>query len=136
APARDYLNHSLYGSPGFLQHGAVVAFTEEVPEVDEMKRLYRERRDMFCDTLAGLNSLDCIKPQSGIFCIVGIDRLGLAAMDFAERLYAQEGVSVLPGEAFGAEHSDWIRISLCQPVEVLREAVSRMARFVGTLNPA
>ena len=135
-PARDYLNHALYGSPGFLQHGAVAAFTEDVPEVDEMKRVYRERRDMFYDTLAGLNSLDCIKPQSGIFCIVGIDKLGLPAMEFAERLYADEGVSVLPGEAFGAEHSDWIRISLCQPDEVLREAVTRMARFVGTLNPA
>ena len=98
-PARDYLNHALYGSPGFLQHGAVAAFTEDVPEVDEMKRIYRERRDMFYDTLAGLNSLDCIKPQSGIFCIVGIDKLGLPAMEFAERLYAEEGVSVLPGRS-------------------------------------
>lgn len=134
-PARDYLNHALYGSPGFLQKGAVVAFTEEVPEVDDMKWVYRERRDMFCDTLAGHNSLDCFKPQSGIFCIVGIDKLGLPAMEFAERLYANEGVSVLPGEAFGAEHSDWVRISLCQPVEILEEAVTRMARFLGTLDP-
>ena len=54
-------------------------------------------------------------------------------MEFAEKLYEAEQVAVLPGEAFGSAHSDWVRVSLCQPAEVLQEAVTRMTRFVGTL---
>lgn len=131
--SRDLLNHALYGGPGFIQHGALEAIAGVVPEVDEMKQAYRERRDVFVDALSALNSLDCMTPASGIFCIVGIDRLGLSADVFAERLFEAEGVSVLPGEAFGAAHTDWVRVSLCQPVPVLREAVARMTRFVATL---
>ena len=130
---RDLLNHAIYGAPGFIQLGALAAFTNDIPEVAEMKRVYRERRDLLVDALKSVNSLDCMTPASGIFCIVGIDKLGMPAREFAERLYDAERVAVLPGEAFGAEHSDWVRVSLCQPAEVLQAAVARMTRFVGTL---
>lgn len=132
--AVDLLNHVLYGSPGFIQHGALAALTEEVPEVEAMKQHYRARRDAFCRAIARINILDCVTPDAGIFCIVGIDRLGMPAQEFADRLFDAEGVAVLPGEAFGAAHSDWVRVSLCQPVERLEEAVNRIARFVGTLH--
>jgi len=134
AASRDLLNHAIYGAPGFIQQGALTAVTGSVPEVAEMKQVYRERRDVLVQALSGVNSLDCIEPASGIFCIVGIDRLGIPAQEFAERLYRAEGVSVLPGEAFGSAHSDWVRISLCQPIPVLHDAVTRMTRFVGTLT--
>ncbi len=131
--ARDLLNHAIYGAPGFIQHGALAAFTQSIPEVAQMKQAYRERRDMLVNALSKVNSLDCMSPDAGIFCIVGIDKLGMTAQEFAEKLYDAEGVAVLPGEAFGAAHSDWVRVSLCQPTEILQDAVARMTRFVGTL---
>jgi arginine:pyruvate transaminase len=131
--ARDLLNHAIYGSPGFVQHGALAAFTRDIPEAVQMKQAYQERRDLLVDALSKVNSLDCMSPESGIFCIVGIDRLGMPAQEFAERLYDAERVAVLPGEAFGSAHSDWVRLSLCQPADMLQEAVVRMTRFIGTL---
>ena len=131
--ARDLLNHAIYGAPGFIQYGALAAFVQEVPEVAHMKQTYRERRDLLVDALSKVNSLDCMSPDAGIFCIVGIDRLGMPAMKFAQKLYDAEKVAVLPGEAFGSAHSDWVRVSLCQPADVLQDAVTRMTRFVGTL---
>ncbi len=131
--ARDLLNHAIYGAPGFIQHGALAAFTRDVPEVAQMKQTYKERRDVLVDALSKVNSLDCMSPDAGIFCIVGIDKLGMTAKEFAEKLYDAERVAVLPGEAFGAAHSDWVRVSLCQPTEILQDAVARMTRFVGTL---
>lgn len=132
--SRDLLNHVLYGNPGFIQYGALAALTCDVPEVAQMKRSYRERRDTFVAAMARVNSLDCLSPDAGMFCAVGIDRLDLPAMEFADRLYDAEGVAVLPGVAFGAAHTDWVRVSLCQPVEALVEAVERIAHFVGTLQ--
>lgn len=132
--ARVLLNHALYGGPAFVQHGALAALTEDVPQVAEMKRLYRERRDLLVHALSAVNGLECMAPDAGIFCIVGIERLGMPASRFVERLYAAEGVSVLPGEAFGSAHSDWVRVSLCQPEPVLREAVKRMTRFIASLG--
>ncbi len=133
AHMRNLLNHVLYGSPGFIQMAAVAALTEEIAEVGEMARAYRERRDYLCDALGHVAGLDCRKPASGIFCIVGIAALGLPARAFAERLFECERVAVLPGDAFGADCTDWVRLSLCQPTDVLAEAVTRMSRFVDTL---
>jgi arginine:pyruvate transaminase len=38
----------------------------------------------------------------------------------------------MPGSSFGEAAAGHIRISLCQPEDVLREAASRLRRFVSS----
>jgi arginine:pyruvate transaminase len=49
---------------------------------------------------------------------------------FAFDLLDAEKVAVLPGESFGESAAGHIRISLCQPDDMLEEAARRIARFV------
>ena len=43
-----------------------------------------------------------------------------------------ENVSVMPGSSFGEAAAGHIRISLCQPDDVLHEAATRLRRFAST----
>jgi arginine:pyruvate transaminase len=128
----DVLNHVLYGSPAFVQLAAVTALTHDINEVEDMKQAYRSRRDVACAAFGTIPGVEVMKPASGLFCIMDISRLGVTSLSFAEQLYDAEGVSILPGEAFGDEHDDWMRLALCQPATVIREAAERMARFVAS----
>jgi aspartate aminotransferase len=49
-------------------------------------------------------------------------------MEFAERLLEQEGVAIVPGEAFGTEQH--IRISYAASMEDLSRGLDRLQRFV------
>jgi len=126
----DLLNHALYGSPGFIQRAAITALTQDLPEVEAMKQAYRARRDVVADAFGRIPGVSVLTPESGLFCVLDISALGLTGTQLAEKLYAAQKVSILPGEAFGPAHTDWMRLSLCQPDDVLREAAHRMDVFV------
>jgi arginine:pyruvate transaminase len=50
---------------------------------------------------------------------------------FAWAFLDAENVSVTPGSSFGDAARGHIRISLCQPDDVLGEAATRLKRFVS-----
>ena len=132
----DLINHVLYGGAAFIQHAALAALTLEIPEVAAMKQAYRERREYLCAAIERIEGLTSIKPESGLFCLVEVGSLGLSTKAFAERLLEEEGVSVLPGDAFDPGIGRYVRVSLCQPQELLEEALRRIERFVAGLRAA
>ncbi len=132
----DLLNHALYGSPGFIQHACVTALTADIGELEEMKNAYRARRDIVCDAFDPIPGVEVVRPASGLFCILDVSAFGTPTMKIAEELYAAEGVSILPGEAFGTEHDSWMRLALCQPEPAIRDAAARAARFFSGLTMA
>ncbi len=132
----DLLNHLQYGGPAFIQDAAVVALEQDLPEVAEMKRIYCARRDEACEAFGAIPGIEVIKPSSGLFCIMDTTALNMTSLEIAEQLYAEESVSILPGLAFGEEHTGWMRLAFCQPTEVIREAAVRMARFVDRRRQA
>ena len=130
----DLIYHMLYGGAAFIQHAALAALSQPIPEVASMRQAYRERRDFFCDAIDRIDGLHCIKPESGVFCLLDVGSLGLPTKTFAERLLEDEGVSVLPGDAFDPGIAHMVRASICQPIELLEEAITRIERFVGNLR--
>jgi aspartate aminotransferase len=51
-----------------------------------------------------------------------------SAMQFAEKLLAEEYVALVPGEAFGT--TDHIRISYATSMEQLERGLNRLERFI------
>lgn len=130
----NLINHVLYGGARFIQEGAITALTEELPECAAMKEAYRARRDYFCEAIDRIPGLNALRPESGLFCLVDVSAAGLATQDFAEALLEREGVSVLPAGGFDPAIGHCVRVSLCQPRDVLAEAVGRIERFVRGLG--
>ena len=53
-------------------------------------------------------------------------------MKFCQKLIADEGVALVPGEAFGDDR--WIRLSFAASEDNIREALERIGRFIGAMR--
>ena len=69
-----------------------------------------------------------------MFVMLDVRRTGLPAEAFARELLASEGVSVLPGDAFGGAAAGHVRLSLTAADERLAEACNRIGRFAFRLS--
>jgi aminotransferase len=111
------------------QMAACEALESGRKSVEEMKREYKRRREFVVDRLNEIG-LTCRKPEGAFYAFPSIKKTGLSALDFAQRLLKEEKVAVVPGTAFGREFNDCIRISYASSFDNLKEALSRMERFV------
>ncbi|HJQ84822.1 MAG TPA: LL-diaminopimelate aminotransferase [Candidatus Binatia bacterium] len=110
-----------------VQEAAIAALTGDVAVVDRLRAMYRERRDVL---VAGLRDigLPCDPPAGTFYVWVPVPR-GTSAAALATRCLTEAGVVVTPGNGFGEAGEGYIRLTLCSPVDRLREAVERLGRL-------
>lgn len=91
-----------------------------------------EQQAMFC--MKAINEtpgLHTLRPQGSLFMMAEIDPTEFKdikdGVDFAIQLFAEEGVSVLPGAAFGLDN--FFRIMTAPPMHLLEEAFTRISEF-------
>ena len=123
-----------YGSPAFIQYGALAALRDELPEVAALRENYRERAALMSRLLAEAPGCRVIPPEGGMFVLLDVRSTGLGAADFAWRLLDSEGVAVLPCDGFGPSAQGHLRIALSAPEARLRDAAERILRFARGLN--
>ena len=98
--------------------------------VEEMKREYRRRREMFCAGLLELG-LEFKKPEGAFYVFASVKKCsGLSGMEFAKGLLKEQKVAVVPGTAFG-DLDEYIRMSYASSYDNLREALKRMGCFIN-----
>jgi arginine:pyruvate transaminase len=68
-----------------------------------------------------------------MFVMIRVDATGRDGLRFAQELLSEQGVSVLPGVGFGACTTNYVRVSLAQPINVLRPAFDRIEAFCRQL---
>ncbi|HWD33104.1 MAG TPA: aminotransferase class I/II-fold pyridoxal phosphate-dependent enzyme [Pseudomonas sp.] len=117
----------LYGLPDFILDAAQVALEQNLPQVGQMREIYRERRDRVCASLADCPGISVHKPDGGMFVMIDIRATGLGAQAFAERLLEEHGVAVLAGDAFGPSAAGHLRLGLVLDSERLAQACQRIA---------
>jgi aspartate/methionine/tyrosine aminotransferase len=119
----------LYGLPGFVQRGALVALEQGEAISEQMRAIYRRRRDLVVDRLAGVSALEVVPAQAGMFVMVDVRATGLSGSDFAWGLLRERGVSVLDASAFGPSAAGYIRLSYACDEAALEEACRRLTEF-------
>lgn len=123
----------LYGIPAFTQQAALTAFDQDLTELEDMKHAFAARRDTMARGFEGARGLICRTPPAGMFCMIDVRQTGLSSYEFAEQLLDAEGVSTLPGDAFGPSGAGHLRISLMVSEERLADACARIVRFAASL---
>jgi len=116
------------GPPVYVQkvaEKALQTYTDdgEPPEyVKDVNHTYAERRDVLVD---GLNSLGfkCKKPLATFYVWL---KCGEESMKFTTKLL-EGGVVVTPGIGFGKHGEGYVRFSITQPKERIKEAIERIA---------
>jgi arginine:pyruvate transaminase len=122
-----------YGTPPFIQEGALAALSGELPEVAALRDDYRRRAELMSGILSAAPNCRVIPPEGGMFVLLDVRATGLAARPFASALLESEDVAVLPCDAFGPSAAGHLRISLTEPDHRLAEAGHRIVRFARSL---
>ena len=111
------------------QEAALEALRHGEDDVRMMHDDYDRRRRMF---VAGLNriGLPCCEPRGAFYAFPSIASTGMTDDEFAEKLLFEEEVAVVPGSAFGAAGTGFVRCSYCTAYDKLEEALVRVERFL------
>ena len=119
--------YTMLSAPTTAQHAAVEALRSCDDEVAEMKRQYDRRRNFVLSRFEEMG-IDCFDATGAFY--VFPESPWPDAGEFAEALLQEEGVAVVPGDAFGAGGSGHLRASYATGLGELREAMARIERFV------
>ncbi|MFA6951545.1 MAG: aminotransferase class I/II-fold pyridoxal phosphate-dependent enzyme [Candidatus Methanomethylophilaceae archaeon] len=117
------------GAPIFIQKAAIAALEMygphgEIPQIitDNMA-VYAERRKVLVEGLRDLG-YDVVMPKGTFYIWFNC---GMSSFEFTEKM-VDLGIVVTPGSGFGASADGYIRMTVTEPVERIKEALERMKR--------
>lgn len=107
------------------QWAGLAAMTGPQDCVSEYLAIYTERRRVL---LEGLDQVGFAygEPRGGLFVWADSSSTGIHAAELSYLLLQEGRVLIFPGTAFGEKWREYVRITMLEPIETLREAVSRM----------
>ena len=126
---RKVHQYAIMSAPTMAQHAALEALLHGEQDVRDMVNEYDLRRQTI---LAGLNTigLPTFEPRGAFYVFPDIRPTGLSSNDFSEKLLMEEHVAAVPGDAFGESGVGFVRMSYCNSMENIEEALTRIERFV------
>ena len=124
---------AIMSAPTISQYAAVAALRDGDRDIEMMKESYDQRRRFLMEAFREMG-LPCFEPFGAFYVFPDISEFGMTSEDFCTALLKAENVAVVPGSAFGSCGDDHVRISYAYSVDTLKEAMRRLARFIGDLR--
>ena len=128
---KSYLD---YGTFQPIQIAAITTLREAAEFPEEVKDVYRARRDALCDGLARIG-WHVERPRGTMFVWARIPDAyaDMTSLDFAVRLAREAKVAISPGEGFGPGGERHVRFALVENEQRIRQAVRGIGRSLGEL---
>ncbi|MFQ5844090.1 MAG: pyridoxal phosphate-dependent aminotransferase [Planctomycetota bacterium] len=114
----------------FTQRAGLAALRGPMQPVREMVETFRRRRDLVVEGLRSLPGVRCVEPRGAFYVFPDFSAAGEAEA-LADRLLVEAGVACVAGTAFGAAGAGSLRFSYAASTQTLREALGRIASFLG-----
>ena len=121
----------FYGSPRFVQLGAMPALTADLPEVASLRDDYARRATMVHEILATAPNCRSNPPQGGMFALLDVRGTGLSSDRFARLLLERKAIAVVPCDGFGPSGYGQLRISLTLDDTRLADAARRIVELAA-----
>ncbi len=122
--------YTIMSAPTTAQDAAIEALKTGEPYVQEMVNEYDRRRKLLVNGLNRLG-LSTFEPKGAFYTFPNIKASGMDDETFAETLLKEEGVAVVPGNAFGPGGDGFVRACYATAYEKIEEALVRMERFMS-----
>jgi alanine-synthesizing transaminase len=131
---KSYLD---YGAFTPIQVAATAALNGPQDCIEEMRTLYRERRDVLIKGLQGAG-WDVPSPEASMFVWAPIPERfrHLGSVEFSKLLLAGAKVAVAPGIGFGEHGDDHVRIALVENSHRIRQGLRGIKAFLKGDNVA
>ena len=123
---KSYYDYGLF-TP--IQVASIVALNEGDQEVNKIRDMYKERRDVLCD---GLNKIgwEVEKPKATMFVWAKIpDKFKMKSIEFSKLLLNECDVAVSPGIGFGQYGDSYVRFSLIENRQRINQAVKGLKKI-------
>ena len=125
--------YAIMCAPTTSQYAAGEALKKGDEVVEKMRQSYNQRRRFLMNAFKEMG-LNCFEPFGAFYVFPCIKEFNMTSEEFATRLLTEEKVAVVPGSAFGDCGEGFLRISYAYSIENLKEAISRIEKFVKKLR--
>jgi len=115
------------------QWGACEGLSSSMSDVDIMKVEFEKRKEYVYKRLKQMG-LNTTRPKGAFYIFPSISKFSMSSEEFCTRLLHEGKVAVVPGSAFGIGGEGYIRISYSYSLEVLKEGLDRMEKWLDTLS--
>ncbi|MDP1471859.1 pyridoxal phosphate-dependent aminotransferase [Priestia megaterium] len=119
---QDHIFVSLFGA---VQQAAATALESDQSCVKDLNSVYESRAEHFIQACQRELGWEIQKPQGTFYVWAKIPH-GFDSFTFTELLLKEAHIAVTPGEVFGSNAKDYIRISMVTSIERLDELVKRI----------
>lgn len=134
----NYLSHST-GAPGTMcQFAAIEALNGPQDSVQEMRKVFEQRRDYIVERMNKIPGVSCLKPQGAFYVMMNLEKLlgkTIAGKrienddDFAVAFLEKGLVAVVPCSGFGAPN--FVRWTYAASMENIQEGLYRLEKFLA-----
>ena len=132
ARVKSYLDYGAY-TP--VQVAAAAALNGPDDCINEMRAIYKRRRDVMVESFAQAG-WNIPAPTSSMFAWVPIpDKFKhLGSLEFSKLLIEKADVAVAPGIGFGEHGDEYLRLALVENEQRIRQAARGIRRFFATAD--
>ncbi len=125
-----------YGAFTPIQVAATAALNGPQDCLDDMRALYKKRRDVLIEGLAGAG-WDAPSPPATMFAWVPVPPVfqHLGSLEFAKQLLTEAKVAVSPGIGFGEYGEDYLRVALVENTQRIRQAARNIKTYLTAGAP-
>ena len=127
-PISNFLSHVTGNPNAIAQMAFVEALNGPQNAVENMKKEFRKRRDLFVDGLNSIHGISCKKPAGAFYLYPNFSGLfnknRQDSMAMASYLLDELHIAAVPGKVFGTD--EHIRFSYATSVEVIEECLRRL----------
>lgn len=92
---------------------------------------FEERRNYFYNRINKINGVSCLKPKGTFYFFLDIGELGMDSISFAYDLLEKKHVAVVPGEAYGVNYKNYVRIAFTRDIKTLTRACDLLEEYVN-----
>ncbi|WFD10100.1 pyridoxal phosphate-dependent aminotransferase [Tepidibacter hydrothermalis] len=107
-------------------------------DIDDMVKIYKQKRDLAIDMLSKIDCIDYVYPEGAFYMFIDISSLKSKlnykdsfSVEFCDKLLSNNNVAAVPGIAFGMD--DYIRISYACSEDNLITGIKGIEEFVNSL---
>ena len=123
----------IMSAPTGAQYGAIEAMRHCDNEIEKMRQAYMLRSNYIVKAFNDMG-LHTFTPQGAFYVFPCIKSTGMTSEQFCEELLKDQLVACVPGNAFGQAGEGYIRVSYAYSIEQIKEATSRIKKFLDKLN--
>jgi alanine-synthesizing transaminase len=132
ARVKSYLD---YGAFTPIQVAAAAALNGPEDCINEMRAIYKKRRDVLVESFAGAG-WDIPVPEATMFAWVPLPEKfrHLGSVEFSKLLIEKADVAVAPGIGFGEHGDGFVRLAIVENEQRIRQAARGIRRFFDSAD--